>query len=256
MAWRQLHPLDVRHVPGGDDQAARIGVAADLLEEPGDLIVGAAVRTLPRAPLLAVDGPKVAAGVGPFVPDGDAMLLEIGDVGVAVQEPDKLVHDRLQVQLLGGDQGKALVQVEANLPSKQRADAGAGAVALDRAVIQGVAHEIEIGAHRGDPREPAEPPLLSDSASRSALRTGPLEKSGSPSRTRTCDHSINSRMLYQLSYRGSAGRPYSRFSRPAKPLFREPRPGEDGAGGARAVAKGGELRMVLGARLHILAQFR
>ncbi len=25
---------------------------------------------------------------------------------------------------------------------------------------------------------------------------------GSPSRTRTCDHSINSRMLYQLSYRG------------------------------------------------------
>jgi hypothetical protein len=27
---------------------------------------------------------------------------------------------------------------------------------------------------------------------------------GSPSRTRTCDHSINSRMLYQLSYRGSA----------------------------------------------------
>src|SRR5579872_1742540 len=26
---------------------------------------------------------------------------------------------------------------------------------------------------------------------------------GSPSRTRTCDHSINSRMLYQLSYRGS-----------------------------------------------------
>ena len=29
-----------------------------------------------------------------------------------------------------------------------------------------------------------------------------LEKIGSPSRTRTCDHSINSRMLYQLSYRG------------------------------------------------------
>ncbi len=26
---------------------------------------------------------------------------------------------------------------------------------------------------------------------------------GSSSRTRTCDHSINSRMLYQLSYRGS-----------------------------------------------------
>ena len=30
-----------------------------------------------------------------------------------------------------------------------------------------------------------------------------MKGSGSPSRTRTCDHSINSRMLYQLSYRGS-----------------------------------------------------
>src|SRR5208337_2200051 len=39
---------------------------------------------------------------------------------------------------------------------------------------------------------------------------------GSPSRTRTCDHSINSRMLYQLSYRGSAGRPYSRIPGEAK----------------------------------------
>ena len=28
------------------------------------------------------------------------------------------------------------------------------------------------------------------------------EESGSPSRTRTCDQTINSRLLYQLSYRG------------------------------------------------------
>src|SRR5208337_1539293 len=36
-------------------------------------------------------------------------------------------------------------------------------------------------------------------------------ESGSPSRTRTCDHSINSRMLYQLSYRGSAERDIAEF---------------------------------------------
>ena len=36
------------------------------------------------------------------------------------------------------------------------------------------------------------------------------EKLGSPSRTRTCDHSINSRMLYQLSYRGPWPRPARR----------------------------------------------
>ncbi len=50
-------------------------------------------------------------------------------------------------------------------------------------------------------------------------RSDDTREYGSPSRTRTCDHSINSRMLYQLSYRGSAGRPYSRFSRLAKPFF-------------------------------------
>ncbi len=32
-----------------------------------------------------------------------------------------------------------------------------------------------------------------------------FERSGSPSRTRTCDKAINSRLLYQLSYRGSVG---------------------------------------------------
>jgi hypothetical protein len=32
------------------------------------------------------------------------------------------------------------------------------------------------------------------------------EGSGSPSRTRTCDKAINSRLLYQLSYRGTRGR--------------------------------------------------
>ncbi|SOR27194.1 protein of unknown function [Methylorubrum extorquens] len=30
-----------------------------------------------------------------------------------------------------------------------------------------------------------------------------IERFGSPSRTRTCDKAINSRLLYQLSYRGS-----------------------------------------------------
>jgi hypothetical protein len=30
-----------------------------------------------------------------------------------------------------------------------------------------------------------------------------LEFSGSPGRTRTCDKAVNSRLLYQLSYRGS-----------------------------------------------------
>ena len=32
------------------------------------------------------------------------------------------------------------------------------------------------------------------------------QNNGSPGRTRTCDKSVNSRLLYQLSYRGTPGR--------------------------------------------------
>ena len=46
-----------------------------------------------------------------------------------------------------------------------------------------------------------------------------LKSCGSPSRTRTCDHSINSRMLYQLSYRGSAPPRYSKISGDGKRVF-------------------------------------
>ena len=46
---------------------------------------------------------------------------------------------------------------------------------------------------------------------------------GSPSRTRTCDHSINSRMLYQLSYRGTAeGRDIAEFGAKQSRFCRSP----------------------------------
>jgi hypothetical protein len=37
-----------------------------------------------------------------------------------------------------------------------------------------------------------------------SVRKGRKAGRGSPGRTRTCDKSVNSRLLYQLSYRGSA----------------------------------------------------
>ena len=45
-----------------------------------------------------------------------------------------------------------------------------------------------------------------------------LERFGSPSRTRTCDKAINSRLLYQLSYRGPRRGLYTRLWRDARPL--------------------------------------
>src|SRR3546814_3920413 len=57
------------------------------------------VRRRPGAPLRAVDGSEIAVFVGPLVPDGDAVLLEIGDIGVAPQEPQQFMDDRPQMQL-------------------------------------------------------------------------------------------------------------------------------------------------------------
>src|SRR5256885_13362576 len=100
----------------------------------GDLIDGAPVWRRPRAPLPAVDRAGLAALVGPFVPDRDAMLVEIFDVGVAGEEPEQLVDDRLEMQLLGRDERKASAEIEAHLMAEDRQGAGAGAVVFFHAV--------------------------------------------------------------------------------------------------------------------------
>jgi hypothetical protein len=47
-----------------------------------------------------------------------------------------------------------------------------------------------------------------------------VEESGSPSRARTYDKAINSRLLYQLSYRGTlGGAPYTATFGSCKPLM-------------------------------------
>ena len=113
-----------------------------------DLVDGLAVLGRPGAPLLAVDRAEIAALVGPLVPDAHAVLVEIFDVGVAGEEPEQLVDDRFDVQLLGGEQREALVERKAHLMAEHRQRAGAGAVALLHAVVEDVLHQIEILAHR------------------------------------------------------------------------------------------------------------
>src|SRR5574337_604766 len=148
MAGQQRHLRQLAHVPGADDQPARIGVAPNLLDHPADLVDRATVDGGPGAPLPPVDRTELAMFIGPFVPDAHAVLFQVGDVGVAAQEPDQLVHDRLQVQLLGGDQRKTLRKIETHLPAEHAARAGAGAVRLFGAMSEDVLKQIEIGTHQ------------------------------------------------------------------------------------------------------------
>jgi hypothetical protein len=75
------------------------------------------------------------------------MLLELLDVGAAAQEPEELVDDRAQVELLGGEDREALGQVEAHLVAEDRQGAGPGAVPLLHSLVEDAADQVEIGLH-------------------------------------------------------------------------------------------------------------
>ena len=63
------------------------------------------------------------------------------------------VDDGLEVDLFGGDQGKALGERVARLGAEERIGAGAGAVRLEFAVIEDVSNQVEVGFHpRGERR--------------------------------------------------------------------------------------------------------
>ena len=156
VAGHQRHLAQLGHVPGADDDAARVRVGLEGLDHFGDLVDVPAVRRRPAAPLHAIHRAQVAVGAGPFVPDGAATLLQPLHVGVAAQKPQQLHDDGAQVHLLGGDQRKAFVQVEAHLVAEHALGAGARAVGLEHAVGVHMAHEVFIlradGASRGGGR--------------------------------------------------------------------------------------------------------
>src|SRR5215471_20935785 len=53
VAWHEPHALELTHVPGAHHDAARIGVAPELLDRLRDLLAAAAIRRTPGAPLPA-----------------------------------------------------------------------------------------------------------------------------------------------------------------------------------------------------------
>src|SRR6185437_9090307 len=132
-------------------------IAPDFVDDPGYLVDHAAIGGAPGTPLLAIDRAEIAVPVGPLVPDAHTVLFQVGDVGVAAQEPDQLVHDRFQMQLLGGDQRKTLREIEAHLPAEHAARAGAGAVSLDGTVLQHFTQQIEVRTHGYFLAEPGRP---------------------------------------------------------------------------------------------------
>src|SRR5215510_554315 len=128
MTWRQSHLRKLADVPRADDQSARVWIGLDLIDHLTDLIDRLAVGRSPRSPLRPVDRTQFAILIGPLVPNVDAMVLKILDVGVAAQKPKELVDDRLYVQLLGGQNREAFRKIKSHLIAEHRAGAGSCAI--------------------------------------------------------------------------------------------------------------------------------
>ena len=147
MAGCQRHLVELADIPGVDDNPARAGVVFYEVDGVLDLVDGAAVGCLPRAPLLAVDRPEVAVFVGPFVPDRDVLLLQIGDISIALEKPQELADYRAQVKVFGGQTGKAIGEGEAQLIAESREGTDAGAVGFFASIVEAMADQIEVLLH-------------------------------------------------------------------------------------------------------------
>jgi hypothetical protein len=97
---------------------------------------------------MAIDRAEVSGdGIGPLIPDADAVLLEVVHVSVSPEEPEKLVDDGLEVQFLRGKQWKALFQVETHLVAEYTEGTRAGAVSLLDSLVQNAPQEVLILFH-------------------------------------------------------------------------------------------------------------
>ena len=180
MARRQGHLLDLRDVPRRDQDPPRLGIRADQLLGPGDLVHHPAVGPRPRTPLVAVDMVQIPEAVsvdgrllacrrqeglaverqhpvpyaklivvaeGVVVPDMYTILNQIFDIGVAPEEPQQFVDHPLQEDPLGGQQREARLQIEAHLVSEDPFGSGSGAVAAHDAFGHDPMQQIEVLFH-------------------------------------------------------------------------------------------------------------
>ena len=113
----------------------------------GNLIDGFAICPAPISPLSAVDPAEIAIFIRPFVPDRNAVFIEIADVRIAPQEPKQFVDDGLEMELLCGEHRKAFPYVDSSLRAEDRKRSGAGAIVALFPVIENKTEQFVILTH-------------------------------------------------------------------------------------------------------------
>ena len=115
MARRKRHLADFARVPRGHDQAPAVRIFQDLTDELLQLIDRAAVGSPPVTPLSPIDPAQVPICVGPFVPDGYTMFVEVTDIRLPAQEPEQFVRDGFEMNTLGRQKREPALEIKSGL---------------------------------------------------------------------------------------------------------------------------------------------
>src|SRR4051794_35469325 len=102
------------------------------------LINRASINGSPITPLRPIDSPKIASFIRPFIPDRNAVIVEVFYIRLPTQKPEQLVNDGFDVQLFGRQQRKPIVERKSGLSAKNRIGSCAGPV---RARLSFIEHE-------------------------------------------------------------------------------------------------------------------
>jgi hypothetical protein len=93
----QCHFRNLGRVPSAYDKAPALWVGFDFRDQVIDLIHVHAVCTSPIPPLRTINAAKLAIFVSPFIPNCDAVLVQVANVCVTAQKPKQFVDDRFDM---------------------------------------------------------------------------------------------------------------------------------------------------------------
>ena len=88
---------------------------------------------------MSIDWTQVSVLIRPLVPNSHTIILEILDVGVSCDEPQKFVDYGFEMDLLGGQQRKAFAKVKTHLVTEHTLCSSACAVAFECAILSDMA---------------------------------------------------------------------------------------------------------------------
>ena len=171
MTRRQAHFGNFAHIPGRNNHSAVVGIVLKLVNHLCQLINSLAV---PVSPLRTVNRSQITVFICPFVPDSHAVILQILNVCISLDKPQKLMNNAFKVHFLGRHQRKTLAQIKTHLLAENRTRSDPGTVHLVHAVLQNIAEHVQILFH-----------CSSSFSMASIIRFSTLCSTNSPLRTQT-----------------------------------------------------------------------